>query len=60
MHVFYYQSLKYTFDEFLLKLRIRLEVDLQYWCAYFQNQKYTLGRLSKFVYLCSNSEVYLK
>ena len=60
---------------FLFKLRSIIEVGIQYSCIYFETQKHTWGRLSKFmyltsnsrdflfiklIYLCSNSEVYRK
>ena len=34
------------------------EVDFPNWCIYFETQKYTWSRLSKFMCLCSNSEIY--
>ena len=39
---------------------LKFKVVFQYWCIYFQSQKYTWSRLSKFMYSCSNSEVCLK
>ena len=45
---------------FLFNLRGILEVDFQCWCIYFETQKYTWSRLSKFMNICTNSEVYLK
>ena len=54
--------LTWTFKIYVLMLKIRiiLHVDFLNWCTYFQTQKYTWIRLSKLMYLCSNSEVYLK
>ena len=34
--------------------------DSQYWYIYFETLKYTWSRFFKFMYLCSNWEVYLK
>ena len=42
----------FQIDVFVLKCRSILKVDFQYWCVYFQTQKYTLGKISKFMYLC--------
>ena len=53
----------------MFKFRSILEVYFQFklmkWTfnvdvIYFQTQKYALGRLSKFMYLCTNSAAYLK
>ena len=42
----------------MFKLRSILQVDFLNRCIYFQTQKYAQSRLSKLMYLCSNSEVY--
>ena len=47
-------------DVFLFKLTSILEVEFQYRYTYFETLKYIWSRLSKFMYLSSNSGVYLK
>ena len=52
--------LKYNFyiDAIIFKLISIPETDFLNLCIYVQIQKYTLSRLSKLMYLLSNSEVY--
>ena len=42
------------------KLRGILEVDFLNLCIYIQTEKYTSSRLSKYMYLFSNLELYLE
>ena len=56
----YEQWLDVDFLNWCIHFQSILEVDSLNWCFYFQTQKYTWSRLSKLIYLLSDSGVCLK